>query len=595
MLSQGPGPALGAVLDTGGAGVTFRVWAPNADHVQVEGDFNNWAPTDLTNQNGTWSLDVAGAQPGQQYKYYLHNASTNSWFWRADPRATQMVNSASNCIIHDPNSYAWQNDQAFQFPDTTQQVIYEMHIGSFVSPGGAAGTWSSAATKLSYLQSLGVNVIEVMPIDEFPGGISWGYNPADPFAPSSNYGKPDDMKSFIDQAHANGMAVILDNVYNHFGPSDLALWQFDGASFGSAPNNGGIYFYNDWRGSTPWGNTRPDYGRVEVQQYISDNVSQWVNEYHADGVRLDMTYYIRQANGTDLPDGWTALQNIANTVHASQPFKLVIAEDMQNYGAVTNPVSSGGAGADVQWDAQFVNPIDAAITAAQDSSRDMNSVAGAVGHNYNGNVFQRVVYTESHDVAGNNQRIPSQIGGWNAGGWNAEKQSTLGAAIAMTSPGRPMIFEGQECLTPGQFQAQTPIDWNLCTTNAGIQQLYTDLIHLRRNWTNTTAGLSGGNLNFFHVDNTSKVVAYHRWRSGGPGDDVVVVANFSSTSFPNYNIGFPKSGTWHVRFNSDSNVYSTQFGNTQTFDVGTTGPGLDGLQNQGTLAIGPYSVVIFSQ
>jgi 1,4-alpha-glucan branching enzyme len=587
---------MGAIAYPGG--VTFRTWAPGADKVQVAGDFNAWLPSDLGNDsNGNWSLDWPDAGPGQEYKLYLHNPTSNSWFWRADPRAQQMVNSASNCVIHDPSTYSWQHDLGFAFPQWSQQVIYEAHVGTFNSPGnGGLGTFQSAAAKLSYLQGLGVNVLELMPIMEFPGNDSWGYNPADTFAPASQYGTPDDLKALVDTAHSLGIAVVLDSVYNHFGPSDLSLWQFDGQSFGNGPENGGIYFYNDNRADTPWGDTRPDYGRQEVRDYINDSISQWVNEYHVDGIRLDATYAVRMDNsGNNLSDGWNVLRNISNTVHASQPFKLVIAEDMKNENAITQPTGSGGAGADMQWDSEFVNPIDAAITQSSDSYRDMNQVSYAVTHNYNGDPFQRVVYTESHDVAGNNQRLPSQIGGWNAGGYNAEKQSTLGAAIAFTSPGRPMIFEGQECLTPGQFNSHTPLDPSQCQTYAGISSLYQTLIQLRRNWNNNTAGLSGPHVSFFHVDNTNKVVAYHRWANGGPLDDVVVVANFSANTMNGYSVGLPRAGHWRVRFNSDWNGFSTLFGNTTTLDLDTQGGGMDGLGQFGTLNIGPYTAVILSQ
>ena len=579
-----------------GNGVTFRVWAPGVDRVQVAGDFNGWQPSDLGNEfNGNWSVDWDGAQPGQQYKFNLHNAFTNSWFFRQDPRSQQMVNSAGNSIIHNRTSFGWSHDLDFHFPPTNQQVFYELHVGSFNSPGnGSPGNWNSAQNKLDYLQWLGVNVVEVMPVAEFPGSVSWGYNPAAPFAPATAYGSPDDMKSFVDQAHARGIAVVLDVVYNHWGPSDLPLWQFDGEVF--ADGKGGIYFYNDWRSNTPWGETRPDYGRPEVKSYIRDNVLQWLNEYHADGLRLDATYNMRLGpGGAEIPDGFGVMQMIADATHQSQPWKIVIAEDGQNNASVTNATGNGGAGADAQWESEFVGPVDAAVTAGNDGARDMGSVALAVSHAYNGDPFQRVLYTESHDVAGNNQRLPTQIGGWNSGGWNAQKQSTLGAAVALTSPGRPMLFQGQEFLTPGKFVAESPLDWSLSNTYRGILQMYQDLIHLRRNWNNTTAGLTGSNVNVFHVDNQGKVLAYHRWNQGGPRDDVVVVANFSGQFFPSYTVGVPRGGTWHVRLNSDWNGYSGNFGNTQTLDFDAQGGGMDGLSNQGTLALGPYSVVILSQ
>jgi alpha-glucan phosphorylase-like protein len=174
-------------------------------------------------------------------------------------------------------------------------VIYEMHIGTFNDqPGGPPGNLSSAIEKLPYLQELGINTIAVMPVMEFAGGFSWGYNPALIFAIESDYGGPRAFKEFVKAAHVNDIAVIFDVVYNHFGPSDLDIWQFDGWS---ENDKGGIYFYNDWRSQTPWGETRPDYGREEVRHYIHENSIMWLEEYRVDGLRWDMTAFALRMSG----------------------------------------------------------------------------------------------------------------------------------------------------------------------------------------------------------------------------------------------------------------------------------------------------------
>ena len=152
------------------------------------------------------------------------------------------------------------------------------------------------SARLGHLRDLGVNAIEIMPVGEFAGERSWGYNPAQIFSVETVYGGPLAFKQFVKRAHQEGIAVILDVVYNHLGPSDLDLWQFDGWS---ENNRGGIYFYNDDRANTPWGQTRPDYGRGEVRQYLLDNALMWLEEYHVDGLRFDCTEFIRSVNGSD--------------------------------------------------------------------------------------------------------------------------------------------------------------------------------------------------------------------------------------------------------------------------------------------------------
>jgi len=213
----------------------------------------------------------------------------------------------------------------------------------------------------------------------------------------------------VKEAHARGLGVILDVVYNHFGPDDLHLWRFDGWS---EHDGGGIYFYNDHRASTPWGRTRPDYGRPEVRAFIRDNALMWLEEHHVDGLRFDMTLYMRTVDGEgseSLPDGWSL----------------------------------------AQWDARFVHPVRQAVIAADDDHRSMHAVAGALKPAA-GDAFRRVIYSESHDeVANGKARVPHEIAGGAVADWFAQKRSTLAAALVFTAPGIPMIFQGQEFLQGG--------------------------------------------------------------------------------------------------------------------------------------------------
>ena len=229
-------------------GTTFRVWAPHAETVAVVGDFNGWnaAENPLAHEaDGYWAADVAGAKPGQEYKFEIRNGGT---FQRNDPYAREMTNSAGNSIIHDPR-FDWQDD-AFRMPAWNELVIYELHVGTFNAPKEhEVGTFYDVIERLPYLRDLGINCLELLPASEFPGSRSWGYNPANPFALESDYGGPTGFKTLVREAHRHGLAVVLDVVYNHFGPGDLDLWQFDG--WKESDDRGGIYFYNDWRAETP--------------------------------------------------------------------------------------------------------------------------------------------------------------------------------------------------------------------------------------------------------------------------------------------------------------------------------------------------------
>jgi 1,4-alpha-glucan branching enzyme len=587
------GVPLGATpLRSGGNGVHFRVWAPNATSVAVEGDWNSFSQTAdpmTKDPDGTWRLDIATATVGQSYAYRIVNGTAKGT--RADPRAFAMTNAAGKSIIVDQNAFAWQSG-AFTEPALSNLIIYELHLGSFnVDPANAGtkpGTWATAMAKLDYLVSLGVNAVEIMPPAEFPGSFSWGYNPAYPMAPASAYGTPDDARRFIDAAHARGIAVLIDVVHNHWGPTDLSMWCFDLTCNGA----GGIYFYTGTLEQTDWG-PRPNYATPEVRAYIEDDTRMWLDTYRADGLRWDSTVNIRSASGTDIPDGISLLREINDMVDATAPTKIMIAEDMQSWADVTTATASGGLGFDSQWDPGFCNPIDDAIINSSDANRDMNAVANALrGGDAS---WKRVIFTESHDqVANGRSRVPEMITPGDPGSIYARKRSTLGAALALTAPGIPMLFEGQELLTGGAFDDNVPIDWTRATTYAGILQIYQDLIALRLT-SNDTRGLRGAHTSVYHVDDTNKLIAFHRWDAGGVGDDTVVVANFANRTQSNVSIGFPAAGTWHARFNSDSQRYSPDYGNTPSADI-TTGSGtVDQMAQHGAVTVGPYSVVVYSR
>ena len=600
-------PGMGARFQPGTNATSFRVWAPFAESVAVAGSFNNWSATAdplASEGGGYWSCDITSARAGDEYRFVI-----NGNHWRIDPRALAVTNSVGNGLIVD-DSYAWQH--SFQGPPWNEMVVYEMHTRTFPDDPTDNETLFDelmSPENVGYLHELGVNTLLILPTAEFAGDISWGYNPAHIYAVESSYGGPRKFKEFIDRAHANGFAVLLDVVYNHFGPSDIenSVWQFDGWRQEWDGETGGIFFYNDWRARTPWGQkNRPDYGRSDVRRFIRDNVLMWLQDYRLDGLRFDMTVYIRNVDGSDTDDpgdarnlggsGWTLLQWVNDEVDRTQPWKLTMAEDLQGNPWVTKGSGSGGMGFDSQWDAFFVHPVRRALVTPDDGARDMDAIRFAIEHRPNGDPWQRVIYTESHDeVAASNgkRRLPDDIHPGRADSWESKKRSTLGAAMVFTSAGIPMIFQGQEILEWIPF-GDNRMDWTKYDRFRGIFHLYRDLIRLRRNWFNNTRGLRGPHVNVFHAGE-DKVLAFHRWDQGGPGDDVVVVLNFSSRTYPSYTIGFPRAGDWRVRFNSDWDGYSPDFANTFSNDTFAGGESLHSLPCSGNIGIGPYSAVILSQ
>jgi 1,4-alpha-glucan branching enzyme len=586
---------MGAIPHAGG--VAFRVWAPHAERVSVIGSFNGWDSDKhplQAEENGYWYADVAEAHVGDQYKFLL--ATANGDYKRIDPYAREVTSSVGNAIVHD-TSFDWQGDD-FHLAPWNEVVIYELHVGTFNDEEDVThpGKFASVTARLGHLKKIGVNAIQVMPVGEFAGDRSWGYNPAHIFSVEVAYGGPLAFKQFVKRAHQQGIAVILDVVYNHLGPSDLDLWQFDGWS---ENNRGGIYFFNDDRAITPWGETRPDYGRDEVRQYILDNVFMWLGEYHVDGLRFDCTQFIRTVDGSndhDLPEGWSLLQWINSQVAEKFPGRITIAEDLQNNRWITKDVGAGGAGFGSQWDSNFVHPIRQAVITPEDEQRSLAAIRDALCYRYNDDAFDRVIYSESHDeVANGKARVPQEVNPKDPKGWYAQKRSTLAAAMVFTAPGIPMLFQGQEFLEGEWFRDTVPLDWDQNEEFRGIVRLYRDLSRLRLNRDGFTRGLCGQFTQVYHLHDERKVIAFHRWDKGGPADDVVVVANFLHEPQDGYVIGFPVAGAWKLRFNSDWKGYSEAFEGHPSTDVIAEPGECDGFPFHAALSIGPYSVLIFSQ
>jgi 1,4-alpha-glucan branching enzyme len=589
---------MGAVVQH--KGVRFRVWAPNATDVFVTGTFNQWkneANKLDSENNGYWVAFVEDAKPGDEYKYFLKTPSGN--LLRNDPYARLLTNSAGNSIVYNVNAFDW-GSAPYDMPTWNKLVVYELHVGTFnVKEKNKPGDMYGVIEKLPYLRDLGINAIEVMPPFEFPGGFSWGYNPSYPFAIERGYGGPDGFKALVKAAHEHGIAVILDVVYNHFGPTDMDLWQFDGWN---ENGKGGIYFYNDWKSETPWGDTRPDYGRGEVRQYIRDNAMMWLEEYRVDGLRMDMIPYMRNVRadedpGSILNDGLSLLKWINGEIAQKFPWKLTIAEDLHGLDVITNSISEwDGLGFGAQWDSDFVHPVREILIANNDADRDMEMVQNALMRQYSGNPFKRVVYTESHDEVANGQsRIAEEVAEKDVNNWYSKKRASLGIAMVLTAPGIPMIFQGHELLEDKWFSDDDPIDWKRLKKFNGFVKLHRDLIRLRLNYDNNTEGLSGMNTHVIRLDNEKKLIAYNRFQTIDKGVVTVVILNFSNNGYTDYRIGFPAEGIWKIRFNSDWEGYDKDFGDFTILDTEAFKNECDGLPYSANIAIAPYSAVILSQ
>ncbi|WBL23317.1 alpha-amylase family glycosyl hydrolase [Zunongwangia sp. HRR-M8] len=587
-----PSLGMGAIIEENFT--TFRVWAPHANRVAVTGDFNDWNPDDLeleAEDNGYWAGTTDKAKKGDQYKFLIHNGDQS--LYRNDPYAFEVTNSDGNSIVRDLN-FDWENDE-YQLPSWNSLVIYELHVGTFNRKHpDQVGTFDDVIEKLDYLKDLGINCIELLPVAEFAGGISWGYNPAYPFAIEQDYGGPEGLFRLVKAAHQRGIGVIMDVVYNHLGPSDVDLWQFDGWH---ENDKGGIYFYNDHRSATPWGDTRPDYGRAEVRQYFRDNALMWIEKYHCDGLRMDATSYIRYEGGglgfdTEILEGIMMMRDINAEIRSKYPNIITVAEDLKADNIVTADVENGGLGYGTQWDMKFVHPVREVLTTMQDDDRDIKKIVDAITYRYNSDAFNRVIYTESHDeVANGKARVPEEIQPGDAESVFAKKRAILGLALVMTSPGIPMIFQGQEFMEDGYFQDNVQLNWDKLNRMEGIDHLSSDLIKLRTGEISGADGLRGQHTEIVHCNNETKILAFKRTTDENP---VLVVLNFCNKDYQDYGIGILEQMEWKIKFNSTWKGYDEDFSELQVQDVQKLHEATDQKEWTGKINIPAYSALIYT-
>jgi 1,4-alpha-glucan branching enzyme len=422
----------------------------------------------------------------------------------------------------------------------------------------------------------------LMPVNEFNGRHSWGYNPSDQFAVENAYGGPDALKEFVRAAHERGIAVHLDIVHNHYGPENLSLWQFDG--YGGGDTKAGIYFYEDKeRGMTPWG-PRPDFGRPEVREFIADQIRMWFDEYRIDGLRWDSTINIRAVSdgAVENPEGGQMLERMAHMIREDYPGKISVAED-----------SVGDGRFDASWEYDFHgvdrDGVVPQLLRSSDAARRVEEIARRVESDLG---FRRVIYTENHDETGKlngKRRLITEVSEHDPHGLKARRKNALAAVLTLTSPGVPLLFMGQELLEPREFHDSNPLDWQRGDDAFRSFLLHRDLVHLRRNLAGRSAALTGVHTRVVLADEDRKVLAFRRYVPGKPETDLMVVLNFSGEKLERLPVRFPQAGGWSVLFNSDDQKYGRDFTGVTTVGART------GSSNEVSISLAPYSAQIFAR
>ena len=414
----------------------FEVWAPFAHSVNVR--IGNSSYPLQSSQHGWWKAKVRDAQPGIDYSFTIDGGDP-----LPDPRSQYQPNGVTGpSRLIDHSSFNW-TDGNWQQTSLSRAVIYELHVGTFT----LEGTFLSAMSRLDYLVNLGVTHIELMPVNEFSGLWGWGYDGVYLYAPHHAYGTPDDLKSLVNACHAKGLAVLLDVVYNHFGPVGNYLGRY------------GPYVTGAHR--TPWGAAvNLDHrGSDEVRRFLSENALMWLRDYHFDGLRLDAIHAFFDFSAVHFLE-FLALEVDALSAQLGRRLLLISESDLNDPRGVTSR-EKGGYGIDAQWSDDFHHALHTVLTGESDGYyEDFGSLAQLA------KAFQRVfvydgIYSSHRDrlhgrpviglsahhfivFAQNHDQIGNRAQGERLSQLVSIGRQKIAAALVLTSPFVPMLFQGEE-------------------------------------------------------------------------------------------------------------------------------------------------------
>jgi 1,4-alpha-glucan branching enzyme len=555
-------------------GVHFAVWAPNADRVSVIGDFNAWDgrvhPMRHLLPNGVWELFVPDLPDGQKYKYEIRTKS-GAILKKADPFAFAFeVPPQSASVVRDLSKYEWR-DEAWMSSRADHKewlerpmAIYEVHLGSWgrvPEEGNRFLTYRELAHRLvPYVKGLGYTHIELLPVMEHPFSGSWGYQVLGFFAPTSRYGSPEDFKYFIDACHQAELGVILDWVPGHFPKDEHGLARFDGTA---------LYEHADPRQGEhqDWGTLIFNYGRNEVRNFLLSNALFWLEEYHADGLRVDavasMLYldYSRRAGewipnaygGRENLDAISFIHRLNQLTHGEHPGTITAAEESTAWPGVSRPVYLGGLGFTYKWNMGWMHDMLQYVHENPVHRRwHHNLVTFSALYMHTENFILPFSHDEVvHGKGSMIDKIPGDV-------W--QKYATLRALYGYMygHPGKKLLFMGSEFAQWREWNHDRSLDWHLLDdpSHQGIRQFVQDL-----NWHYGAqpalyevdfepAGFRWIDCN----DNENSVISIVRFAKD-PEDFVVMVFNFTPVPRREYRIGVPEAGFYEELLNSDAAAY----------------------------------------
>jgi 1,4-alpha-glucan branching enzyme len=566
---------LGAHLNerNGHLGVQFAVWAPNAERVSVIGDFNGWnTATDMMRPSsaGVWESFIPGIGPGTVYKYHVVSRDRRYAVDKADPYGfAAEIRPRTASRVWDLQDYSWLDNSWMANRTKNNSLnspisIYEVHLGSWRRVPEEANRWLTyremAPLLTDCVHDAGFTHVEFLPIMEHPFDGSWGYQIIGYFAPTSRFGTPSDFMYLIDYLHQNGIGVILDWVPAHFPKDEAGLGYFDGSH---------LYEHADPRQAEQpdWNTFVFNYGRNEVQTFLTSNALFWFDKYHIDGLRVDavasMLYLdYGKREGQWIPNQYGGKENIEaihflravnEHVYETFPDVMMIAEESTSWPQVSRPTYLGGLGFGLKWNMGWMH--DMLDYMSQDPifrSYHHNLITFGLAYAFSENF----VLPFSHDevVYGKGSMLRKMPGD----DWQKFANLRLLYGFMFGHPGKKLLFMGDEFGQWSEWNHEASLEWHLLKNplHAGLQRWVRDLNTLYRGLTSLHE-FDFNPTEFEWVDckdSQRSIVSFLR-RGSRPDDLILFVCNFTPVVRENYRVGVPLEGSWKEILNSDAPLY----------------------------------------
>ena len=543
-------------------GWTFRVWAPQARHVALSGDFNGWRRWDMHRlEDGTWELTVDNARQFDGYQYVVTQCDGRE-VWKADPYGFhQETRPSTNSKLYDIGGFPWRDEKWRQRREGTHPAegyvnIYEVHLGSWQrTEDGQVLNYRDIADRLAlYVRDMGYNYVELLPVTEYPLDDSWGYQCVGYFAPTSRYGTPHDFMYLVDRLHRAGIGVILDWVPAHFCKDSHGLIQFDGSC---------LYEYSDplkWEHES-WGTRVFDFGKPEVCSFLLSSAAYWLREYHIDGLRVDavasMLYldYDRQQwrpnqhGGKENLEAIGFLRQLNRTAFAIDGAALMVAEESTAWPMVTYPPEEGGLGFNLKWNMGWMNDVCHYLKMdpyfRQHHHRDVTfSMVYAFSENF--------VLPVSHDEV---VHMKGSLRGKMPGDKWQQLAGVRGFyAYMLCHPGKVLTFMGTELAQWHEWDFRKALDWYLLDEEDDCRRTHECIRALNRFYKSHKAlwenDRDWDGFQWLVADDNSNNVLVFR-RTARDGKSLVLAVNFSPVALEGYRFGVPPKARYEEVFNTD--------------------------------------------